>query len=192
MMAEKNEALLRVHGVSPEHTPEDRLAVGKALLIVLGAGTALSPREMGSFVSIATTYGATPEEIEAWRRFDHARARLADHLQVEPRLARHLLYDVIRICRTDGVYAARERAKVSEAARLLGVSPTIVASLEAVTEIEGALVKARAALQVIADQRPKGAVPGAVAGLKEITEQEASIRRTRISTMEDDHGIPPP
>jgi tellurite resistance protein len=185
-----NEALMEAHGASPQHTREERVAIGNAMLIVVGASGALSPNEMGCFVSIVTAYGAPPDAIDAWQRFDYANARLSDHLKVDPRLARHLLYDAIRICRADGVYAARGRAKVAEAARLLGVQPGLVASLEAIVETEEALRNARAVLQKCTG--PKGAAPGAVASLRELAAQEASLRRTRIATMDEDHGRPPP
>ena len=107
-MSEKNQALFEAHGVSPGSTPAERVAIGKAMLIAVGAGGSLSPGEMERFLSLATAYGADPEAIDEWKRFDYARARLSDHFKGDARLARHLVYDAIRICRADG-----DRARVA-------------------------------------------------------------------------------
>jgi hypothetical protein len=190
-MSEKNQALLEVHGVSPESTPEERVAIGKAMLIAVGAGGSLSPSEMECFLSVATAYGAAPEAIVEWKRFDHTHARLADHFEGDARLARHLMYDVIRICRAGGD-AKRARAKAAEAGRLLGVHPSLVSSLEGIIEAEGALRHARAAVEVTVKGRTDGVPAPIAAGLGEIAEQEASLRRTRISMMDEDKRLPRP
>src|SRR4051812_43367789 len=98
-MTEENQALVEIHGVSPEYSAEQGVAVGNAMLIVLGSAGLIMSTEMERFVAIATEYGATPEAIGGWRRFDYANAKLADQMSVEPRLARHMMYEAVRIVR---------------------------------------------------------------------------------------------
>jgi hypothetical protein len=188
-MTEKNQALMEAHGVSPASTPEERVAIGKAMLIVVGAGGPLSPREMERFLSVATAYGAAPEAIAEWKRFDHAHARLSDHFSGDARLARHLTYDAIRICRAEGD-RTRARARAAEAGRLLGVHPSLVTSLEGILDAEEALRQAHAAVQATVKGQTSD-VPGVVAGLEEIATKQATLRRTRLSMMDEDKGLPP-
>jgi hypothetical protein len=190
-MSKTNQALIEAHGVSPEATPEERLAIGKAMLTAVGAGSALSPKEMERFLSVATAYGADPDAIDEWKRFDYANARIADHFKGNAQLARHLMYDVIRICRADGD-AARQRARAREAGRILGVHPGLVASLGGIIEAEEALRNACAAIQVTVTARTNGTPPAAAAGLDKIAEQEASLRKKRLSIMDEDNGLPFP
>jgi hypothetical protein len=189
-MSEKNQALMEAHGTSPETTLEEGVAIGKAMLIAVGAGGALSPKEMERFLSVATAYGAAPDATDTWKRFDYANARISDHFKGSARLARHMMYDVIRICRADGD-RARQRAKAKEAGRLLGVHPTLTASLGGIVEAEEALRNARAAIEAAVKARTSGA-PAVAAGLSDIAEQEASLRKKRISLMDEDNGLPFP
>jgi hypothetical protein len=185
-MSQRNEALFDVHGVSPEHTPQQGVAVGNAMLIALGAGGPLSAKEMDEFVSIATAYGATPDAIESWKRFEYLNGKLSEHIQLEPRLARHMLYEAIRICSADAPPGAI--AKLAQVARVLGVDAHVLASLEAVATAEVALRQARADVSAAANGRPKGTPPGVTAGLATIAEKEGQLRKMRIVTM--DSGKP--
>jgi hypothetical protein len=182
-MTEENQALVEVHGVSPEHTAEQGVAVGNALLIVLGSAGLIMSTEMERFVDIATEYGAPPEAIGGWRRFDYAHAKLADQMSVEPRLARHLMYEAVRIVRA-GAPPGPLR-KITAVARALGVQSAVVSMLEAAVTAEEALRRARAQLERSLKRRP-GVVPKAVtAGFATIAEQEGDIRRMRLRAMED-------
>ena len=71
-MSQTNEALFEIHGMSPEHTQEQTVAVGNAMLVALGSGGPLSAAEMDKFLSLATEYGATPDAIDGWKRFDYS------------------------------------------------------------------------------------------------------------------------
>jgi hypothetical protein len=181
-MSQRNEALFEVHGVSPEHTPQQGVAVGNAMLIALGAGGPLSVKEMEAFLSIATAYGATPDALEGWKRFDHANGKLEDHVQLDPRLARHMLYEAIRICSADAPEGPV--AKLVEVARVLGVDRFVLASLEAVATAEVALRQARSELSVAGNGLPKGTPPSVTAGLAVIAEKEGQLRKVRIAMME--------
>lgn len=181
-MSQRNEALFEIHGVSPEHTHEQAVAVGKAMLIALSADGPLSPQEMETFLSIATAYGATPEAIEGWKRFDPTKGKVSDHLQLEPRLGRHMMYDAIRICRAGA--ALGSVAKLSSVARALGIDRAVLAPLEAVATGEDALRKARELVTAASSELKQGTPPGATAGLATIAEKEAHLRKMRIATME--------
>jgi hypothetical protein len=187
-MSQRNEALFEVHGVSPEHTPQQGVAVGKALLIALGAGGPLSAKEMDAFVSIATAYGATPDAIEGWKRFEYANAKLSDHIQLDPRLARHMLYEAIRICSPDAPPGSV--AKLAKVARALGLQIDVLATLEALATSEAALRQARADASKAGEGLPEGKEnpAGVAAGLALIAEKEAYLRSMRIATM--DSGKP--
>jgi hypothetical protein len=188
-MSDENQALIEVHGESPESTPEECIAVGKAMLIVLGSGGPLSAKEMERFLSIAAAYDAAPEAVDELKRFDYANASLSDHFKGDARLGRHLMYDAIRILRADGD-RAHQRVRAKEAARLLGVDPSIVASLESIVEAEEALRHARAVVEDAVNGRANGAPIAVAAGLKEITGKEAALRRTRLSLMDEGKGAP--
>jgi hypothetical protein len=181
-MSQRNDALFEVHGVSPEHTPEQGIAVGNALLIALGAGGPLSAREMDEFFSIATAYGATPHALEGWKRFDYAKGKVSDHIQLDPRLARHMLYEAIRILSAGA--PPGPVAKIAAVARVLGVDAGERASLEAVAGAEVTLRQARAEVAMAGKGLPKGTPPGVTAGLAAIADKEAQLRKMRIAAME--------
>lgn len=184
-MTGTNQILIEAHGASPESTPEQRAAIGKAVLTAVGAGGPLSPREMERFLAIATAYGAEAEAIGEWKRFDPASARLSDHFPGGARLGRHLAYEALRVCRAEGD-PKRARARATEAARLLGVHAGFVASLLGIIESEEALQKARAAIEASGKGRAGGAPEAALAGLREITEKEFTLRHARLSLMDED------
>jgi hypothetical protein len=184
MTEEKNAALLAIHGVSPEYTAEQAVAMGNAMLIVLGTSGLILATEMACFVSIATEYGATPEALAGWRRFDYANAKLADQMDVGPRLARHMMYDAIRIVRAAAPPGPSR--KVTAVARALGVQQAVVSMLDAAVTADEALRRARAQLERSLKRRPPGVVPPAIAaGFASIAEQEEDIRRMRLKAMEN-------
>ncbi|MFT3772852.1 MAG: hypothetical protein QM820_46290 [Minicystis sp.] len=183
MTEQRNEALVEVHGVSPEHTEEQATAVGNAMLIVLGSAGLIMSMEMNRFVEIAADYDATPEEIAGWRRFDYANANLADQMSVEPRLARHMMYEAVRIIRPSAPPGPSR--KITAVARTLGVQQATVSMLEAAVTAEEMLARARATLERSAKRRPGVVSPKIEAGFATITEQEADIRQMRLKAMED-------
>ena len=187
-MSQRNEALFEVHGVSPEHTPEQGVAVGNAMLIALGSGGPLSAKEMEAFLSIATEYGATPDAIDGWKRFDYAGGKVSEHIQLDPRLARHLLYEAMRICQAD--VASGPAEKNASVASALGVEQGELATLEAVMAAEGALSEARLAMSEACNNLPEGkpTPPTVTAGLAAIAQKEGQLRTMRIAVM--DSGKP--
>jgi hypothetical protein len=181
-MSQRNEALFEAHGVSPEHTHEQGVALGNALLIALGSGGPLSASEMEEFVSNATAYGATPEALAAWKRFDYTRGKISDHVELHPRLARHMLYEAIRICGAGA--PPGPIAKLVDVARALGLDRGALAALEGVNAGEVALRRARADLSAGVEGRASATLPGVVASFERIAKQADKLRNMRISTME--------
>lgn len=130
-------------GVTFPLTPALREKVGKAILVVAGADGALSDTEMDYFLGLARTWGASDAQLEAFQKFDYRAARLADLLDAETRpLARIILYEAVRIARSDG-FAANEREAAARAAKMLGLDAHIVVDIEALLGIEDAVRAAR-------------------------------------------------
>lgn len=183
MTEQRNETLVAIHGVSPEHTEEQATAVGNAMLIALGSAGLILSMEMNRFVEIATDYDATDEAIAGWRRFDYANATLEDQITVEPRLARHMMYEAIRIVRPSAPPGPSR--KLTAVARTLAVQPATVSMLEAAVTAEEALARARATLERTMKRRPGMVSPKIATGLATIAEQEGDIREMRLKTMEN-------
>lgn len=183
MTEEGNAALVEIHGVLPEYTAEQAIAVGNAMLIVLGCAGLVLATEMATFVTIATEYGATPEALAGWRRFDYANAKLGDQMDVGPRLARHMMYDAIRIVRAAAPPGPSR--KVTAVARALGVQQAVVSMLDAAVTAEEALGRARAQLERSKKRRRGEVSPALMAGFASIAEQEQDIRRMRLRAMEN-------
>lgn len=181
MMSQRNETLFESHGVSPEHTHEQAIALGNAMLIALGAGGPLSAEEMDAFVSIAKGYGATPEAIDGWRRFDPASGKIADHIQLTPRLARHMLYEAVRICGAGAPSAPV--AKLAGVAGALGAEPGVRETLEAVVMAEASMQEARATLAAT-EAEPKTPSGSTKAAFAAIDETAAGMKRLRLAMME--------
>ena len=178
-MSQRNEALFDIHGVSPEHTHEQAARVGNALLIALGSGGLLSAAEMEAFVSIAQGYGATPDAIDAWKRFDYASGKIADQITRDARLARHMLYEAVRICSAPPGTAA----KLVGVAAALGTEPGVLETLQAVVAAEESLREARATLAAT-DREAKTPAGATKAAYAAIAVKEAEMRKLRLSTME--------
>jgi hypothetical protein len=176
-MSPRNDALFEAHGVSPEHPRDQAVAIGNALLIALGGSRGISKDEMATFVSIATAYGAPPDVIEGWQRFDSAGGKISDHVALEPRLARHLMYEALRIC--GGGTVSGPGSRVMDIARSLGVDRAVLAPLEAVVNAEEALRGARSTMSENA-----GTAGPPSAALTALAESEAKLRRMRIAIME--------
>lgn len=182
-MRERNEALFESHGAAPEHTHEQAIRVGNAMLIALGAGGPLSAAEMDAFLSIAGAYGATPDAIDAWKRFAYASGKIADHVELNPRLARHMLYEAIRVCRAGVPPGSGPVAKLGSIAAALGTEPGVVDTLQAIVLGEESLREARATVAATEkeEKTPSGSTKAAFAA---IDEKAAGMRKMRLSTME--------
>lgn len=180
-MSQRNEALFENHGVSPEHTPEQAVALGNAMLIALGSGGRVSSREMEELVSIAKGYGATPEAIAAWKRFDYAKGKISDQIQLTPRLARHMLYEAIRICSAGA--PPGPVAKLAGVAGALGTEPGVLEALQAVVMAEDSLRDARSKLTEAGGEVKNAPAGSTRVAFATIGDKERDMRRMRLSTM---------
>ncbi|NEO93387.1 MAG: hypothetical protein F6K56_25520 [Moorea sp. SIO3G5] len=99
-----------------------------------------------------TKFGAPEDVVGLYKSFDYKNANLQELLpdikvDVETwSAANHLVYHAIKMSSADGVYADPERAKVKEAAKILGVADDIVLTLESLVEMERSVFKMRKAL----------------------------------------------
>jgi hypothetical protein len=187
-MTEENKALLEVHGVSPEHTDEQAGAVGRAMLIALGAAGRISAKEMEGFVAIAIEYGATHDLIVGWRKFNYADAEIAEQIDLTGRLARHMMYDAIRIVRAGA--PPGPCPKLAAVARALGVHVAVATTLDGVATADQALRGMRSTVEAATKGRPGGVPAGAEAGLASIIEEAAKLRELRIKTMDEEPPFP--
>ena len=111
----------------------------KAVKIMIGADGEIAPEEMKALQAGMKRLGASDEVKATINDFDN---EAADLVEVLPSMkkgglrARMLLRDAIEISSADGVYAVEEKAAVAKAAELLGVGSQLLASIEALVELE--------------------------------------------------------
>ena len=131
--------------------PQDDQVVGylKALKVIAGADGSIPKAEADALSKGMDRLGvpdATRKEIEA---FDFKKAKLEDVLPAMKQgglRARMLLRDAVDLARADGTYAAKEKAAVAKAAKLLGVDSATLGSIEALVELEHSVAHLRKAL----------------------------------------------
>lgn len=122
---------------------EENTRIAKAVMIISAADGQISETERDYFIGMVSAFGAPPPQIEELRKFDTKDARLEDYIGPELRpMARHFLYDAIRVSRIDG-YHEKERAAVRKSARLIGIDESIVTAIEGLVEIEASVRDAR-------------------------------------------------
>ena len=123
-----------------------RLKFGKAVLVIAAADGVLSDTERNYFLDTARSYGASDSVLEECKKFDPKSVKLDDLLDPEyKQLARHFVYDAIRVSAADG-YHEKEAAAVRKAAKILGVDDWAVTAIEALIGAEDGLRKARLSL----------------------------------------------
>ncbi|NES80231.1 MAG: hypothetical protein F6K10_01340 [Moorea sp. SIO2B7] len=130
---------------------EAMINYGYVLLSIAGADGEVSQEEMEWLINHQKKFGASEKIIELYKSFDYKNAIIADLLPItcdvetwsaEP----NLIYHAILMSSADGVYAEAERAKVKEAAKILGVRDDIVLTLESLVDMERAVSNMRKAL----------------------------------------------
>jgi tellurite resistance protein len=147
-MAKAPQYLVEVHGDPATHAAHEipmkaQVDFGKAVLVIAAADGVLSDVERNYFIEMARGFGAPEAALEEYRKFDPKSAKLEDLLDPEYRhMARHFVYDAIRVSRADG-YHEKEAAAVRKAAKSLNVDDWVVSSLEALIEAEDGLRKTR-------------------------------------------------
>lgn len=131
------------YGILQPLPDEVRLSIGKAILVAAGADGDLSKREMDYFLGLQKGLGATDAMLEQWQKFDYRGQRMDALLDkaTQP-YARIVLYDAIRVARSDGVQTL-ERDALVRMAKVLRIDPAHVPAIEALLGIEDALNAAR-------------------------------------------------
>lgn len=128
---------------------ESRDRYARAILTI-AAADGLSAQESEYFANLSAAMDMPEEVIAHYLKYDTSSASLEELLsplrQATPELnpAGYLLHDAIKLASVDG-YSEKERAKVAEAARLLGVSPSHTAELEGLVAAENGIRTARIA-----------------------------------------------
>ncbi|TAF35191.1 MAG: hypothetical protein EAZ57_01505 [Cytophagales bacterium] len=125
------------------------LDYGKALLIIAGADGDVSEEELLWFIhDFAIEKGVEQRFIQDLRNYDYhseafedviARIKLKSMLN----LHRILLYDSIKLARSDNNYAFEEEAAVKKAARTMNIDMNLAISLERLVETENMIIKKR-------------------------------------------------
>ncbi|MGX2993112.1 TerB family tellurite resistance protein [Streptomyces sp. JNUCC 64] len=128
------------------------LDYGLALLVIAGADGEVAPEELRWLLDHQRRFGAPAEVLERYRTFDPRGVDLVDLFR-EVRVdhdswqgARHLLYHAVQMASADGLLHEAERARVEEAAALLGVTDDIVGALVALVALERSVTALRQSL----------------------------------------------
>ena len=125
---------------------------GGSLMAIAGADGELAEKEFQWYIDEQRNVLVEPEEyIETLRKFDWKSANIEELLggisyDFPLNFRRTMLYQAIKMSRADGRYHEKEKASVARAAEILGIEPTIAASLESLAELEDATKQLRLAL----------------------------------------------
>jgi tellurite resistance protein len=146
-------ALNQIHGgvtdqglTQDEVPPEVSVAFSKSAMILASADGEFSDTEREEFQSMIAGFGVPEAVVAELAKFDPVGKDLADFLPQEHRgMARHFIYDAIKISQVDG-YHEKERAAIHSAAASVGVSESVVTAIEGLIAIESSLRDARLAL----------------------------------------------
>ena len=130
----------------PEIPMEVQIKFGKAVMVIAAGDGELSRTERDFFLGMARGFGASEQTIQEYSAFDPHSEKLENLLTPDYRhLARHFLYDAIKVSRTDG-YHQKEHEQVLRAAKLLGIDAWTVQAIEAIVQAEEGLRATRLAL----------------------------------------------
>jgi tellurite resistance protein len=127
-------------------SPENLLSIAKAVMILASADGEFSTAESEYFFAMMAGFGLPEGALALLREFDPTGEDATEFLRPEYRsMARHFIYDAIKVCRVDG-YHERERAAILRAAASLGVGEPTVVAIEGLIEVESSLRTARLSL----------------------------------------------
>jgi tellurite resistance protein len=139
------------YGISSA-TATAMLHYGYVLLAIAGADGKVTPKELDWLIRHQRTFGAPDEILTQYATYDYKTADLAKLVKgivtdvPTWTAAPSLIYHAIQMSAADGTYAAKERKKVLEAAKLLGVPDDTVLTIHALVEMETATATMRQAL----------------------------------------------
>lgn len=143
------------YGAVPDvATKEDMQRWGFALIKIVSAD-GFSGAERQTLAALGRHLGATGDMVKEVVDSDIQKQDLAQLLSgfKDGAPARAMLYGVMTVASADG-YSARERELAAKAAKLLGVEPNVLQTIEALFEAEMSLRKARAAV-LFPNRRPE-------------------------------------
>jgi tellurite resistance protein len=146
-------ALNHIHGgttdqglTQKELPTEVTLAFCKSAMILASADGEFSDSESNEFHLMMAAFGVPEAVVAELDGFNPVGKDIEDYLPHEHRgMARHFIYDAIKISQVDG-YDDRERAAIHAAGASIGVSESVVIAIEGLITVESALRDARLAL----------------------------------------------
>lgn len=121
------------------------------LMAIASADGELTEQELDWYIEEQILIGGTEEYIEAIAAIDWRNANIEELLgeikDYFPLNCSHcLLYQAIKMSRSDGSYHDKEKAAVARAAKILGIEDSVVTSMEALVEMEDATDRLRRAM----------------------------------------------
>jgi len=128
-----------LYGVSPILDSHFSDAYGYVLLVIAGADGKVSNREIAWLTKyLASMMGFPKSSVEKWKRFDYLTTPLEEVLKPFKKstssLRKLLIYDSIRMCNADSIYALKERKAVFQAAGFLNISKSNVEAIECLVD----------------------------------------------------------
>ncbi|MFD5554689.1 TerB family tellurite resistance protein [Streptomyces sp. NPDC127068] len=135
-----------------EVSPESVLNYGLALLTIAAADGEVATAELQWLLDHQRRFGAPAEILDQYQSFVPHGVDLADLLRTVRvdsdswQGNRHLLYHAVQMASADGDFHEAERARLMEAAALLGVTDDIVHALIALIALERSVTTLRQSL----------------------------------------------
>jgi hypothetical protein len=150
-MFNPNELMLKErYGVAPApESAENLVHAAKILLIVAGEDGEVSQAQIDYLKGLARALGAPDDLITQVSTFDYRGADLEGHVGsiVSATAASHrIVYEAVRMARSDADYEERQRAFVARVGARLKVNPLVVKTIEGLVDMEITLQKMRAAV----------------------------------------------
>lgn len=138
-----------VYGAAYKFSPEIVELYGRVLLMIAAGDGVVSDIEWRFFVGRAKAMGIPDQMIEKWK-FDYTKGDLEGDVKRFWELhgnqrAYSFLYDAIKLASADG-YADGEKLALRKAAKVCGVSESIVLQLENLVAMEAAVRELRITL----------------------------------------------
>jgi tellurite resistance protein len=146
-------------GAGLPNDPTRFMRAGKAVLVVAGADGEVSPAELDYLLGLASAYGAPPEAMDEYRKFDYKKAKLEELITADDGkyglTGEVIVYDAIRVSYADGHFAPAEHQAAVKLASLLGVNQQKFDAIVKLVEAENRMRNERIALL---NSAPPGAV----------------------------------
>jgi hypothetical protein len=123
-----------------------RMKVFRLLSVVAGADQFVEAEKSYGF-GVVQAVGGTQAELDELNKFDPSKEVLGDHFTDElAPLGRIILYQAIKVARSDGEYSSEERAWAKKMAGLLEIDPITLVQIESLVDAEEALRNLRKSL----------------------------------------------